>query len=272
MSPVRLIILLVAAGAAIGAVFLIRSIQAPAPAQAASVEVRAPSSKEVLVARQEIPVGRFVTVEDLSWQSWPDDTETPNFLEKENDPEALENYVGAVAVARMVIGEPIVREKLVHPGEQGFMSAMLKPGMRAVSVGINAQNAGGGFILPQDRVDVSVIREPIGTDPMIGDQAVETLLANVRVLAIDGIYSPPVQGQASTLIGSRVTLELTNADANLLLAAEATGELKISLRSISDLQDRSGATAVGRSYRDGTNQSIRVFRFGNQETSKVPAG
>lgn len=272
MSPVRLIILLVAAGAAIGAVFLIRSIQAPAPAQAAAVDVRQPVLKEVLVARQEIPVGRFVTVEDLRWQSWPDDTETPNFLDKENNPEALEEYVGAVAVARMVMGEPVVREKLVHPGEQGFMAAMLAPGMRAVSVEINAQNAGGGFILPQDRVDVTVLREPIGTAPMIGDQAVETLLENVRVLAIDGIYSPPIQGQAATLIGSRVTLELSNTDANLVLAAEGTGELKIALRSIADLQDRSGATAVGRSYRDGTNQSIRVFRYGNPEVSTVPAG
>ncbi len=272
MSPVRLIILLVAAGAAIGAVFLVRSIQAPAPAQAASVEVRAPSTKEVLVARREIPVGRFVTVEDLSWQSWPDDTETPNFFDKENFPEKLEEYVGAVAVARMVIGEPVVGEKLVHPGEQGFMAAMLAPGMRAVSVEINAQNAGGGFILPQDRVDVMVIREPLGTTAMIGDRAAETLLSNVRVLAIDGIYSPPVQGQAATLIGSRVTLELADADANLVLAAEATGELKISLRSIADLQDRSGATSVGRSYRDGTNQSIRVYRYGDPQVSTVPAG
>ncbi len=272
MSPVRLIILLVAAGAAIAAVFLIRSIQAPAPAVAASVEAPPPSTKQVLVARREIPVGRFVTVEDLLWQDWPEKTETPNFLEKENSPEALEDYVGAVAVARIVMGEPIVREKLVHAGEQGFMAAMLSPGMRAVSVEINVENAGGGFILPQDRVDVSVIRDPIGTEPMIGDRAVETLLQNVRVLAIDGIYSPPVQGQAAVLIGSRVTFELANPDANLLMAADATGDLKIALRSIADLQDRSGATAVGRSYRDGTNQNIRVFRYGAPRVSTVPAG
>lgn len=272
MSPVRLIILLVAAGAAIAAVFLVRSIQTPAPAAAAAVEVKPPTTKEVLVARREIPVGRFVTVEDLSWQSWPEGTETPNFFDKENSPEALEEFVGAVAVARMVIGEPIVGEKLVHSGEQGFMAAMLSPGMRAVAVSINAQNAGGGFILPQDRVDITVIRDPIGTTAMIGDRAAETLLSNVRVLAIDGIYSPPIEGQAATLIGSRVTLELSNADANLLLAAESAGELKLSLRSVADLQDRSGATAAGRSYRDGTNQSIRVFRYGDPQVSTVPAG
>lgn len=272
MSPVRLIILLVAAGAAIAAVFLVRSIQAPAPAVAAAVEVKPAVTKEVLVARREIPVGRFVTVEDLSWQSWPEDAETPNFFDKGNSPEALEDFVGAVAVARMVMGEPIIREKLVHAGEQGFMAAMLTPGMRAVSVEINALNAGGGFILPQDRVDITVIREPIDTKPLIGGRAAETLLSNVRVLAIDGIYSPPVQGQAAVLIGSRVTLELSNADANLLLAAEDAGELKISLRSIADLQDGSGATAVGRSYRDGSNKSIRVFRYGDPQVSTVPAG
>ncbi len=272
MSPVRLIILLVAAGAAIGAVFLVRSIQTPAPAQAAAVEVQQAPTKEVLVARREIPVGRFVTVEDLYWQAWPEDSDTSYFIDRENNPEALEEQVGAVAVARLVSGEPIVGEKLVQPGEQGFMAAMLSPGMRAVSVSINERNAGGGFIMPQDRVDVMVIREPIGTTAMIGDQAAETLLQNVRVLAIDGIYAPPEEGQAAVLIGSRVTLELSDADAKLLLAAESAGALKITLRSVADLQDRSGATNVGRAYRDGSNQNIRVYRYGTPEVSTVPAG
>lgn len=272
MSPVRLIILIVAAAAAIGAVFLVRSIQAPAPAEAASAEVIQEPLKEILVARREIPVGRFVTVEDLHWQAWPEEADTSFFIDRENNPEALEQQVGAVAVMRLVTGEPIVGEKLVQPGEQGFMAAMLTPGMRAVSVSINERSASGGFIMPQDRVDVMVVRDPVGATPVIGDRAAETLLQNVRVLAIDGIYGPPVEGQAAVLIGSRVTLELSDPDAKLLLAAEDAGALKITLRSVADLQDRSGATAVGRAYRDGSNENIRVYRYGTPEVSTVPAG
>ena len=152
------------------------------------------------------------------------------------------------------------------------MAAMLTPGMRAVSVRTNADSSASGFIKPQDRVDVTVVRSAVGAAPTIGDDVGEVLLSNVRVLAINSVYSAPIEGQGATLIGERVTLELSERDATLVLAAEEAGALKLTLRSIADLQDRSGATALGRTYRDGLDQSIRIYRYGDPEVATVPAG
>ena len=128
MSPVRLITLLVAAGAAIAAVFLVRSMQAPAPAVAA---VAAPAeatkpieipTKQILVANNNIPVGKFVSADDLRWQEWPASAKVDSFIEQEKQPEGLEKMVGAVARFELVAGEPVTFNKLVHPGTAGFMA------------------------------------------------------------------------------------------------------------------------------------------------------
>jgi pilus assembly protein CpaB len=140
MSPVRLVILLVAAVAAIGAVFLVRSVQQPQEATAAAIApVAAPEpvkipTKQILVAKETIPVGRFVSLDDLAWQEWPAEAPVESFIDQEDEPEALEKMVGAVARVDLVKGEPVTKAKLVHPGQAGFMSVMLTPGMRAVSI------------------------------------------------------------------------------------------------------------------------------------------
>ncbi|MFZ4684744.1 MAG: Flp pilus assembly protein CpaB, partial [Hyphomonadaceae bacterium] len=141
MSPVRLIILVIAAGAAIGAVFLVRSMQAPAPAVAAAGILAAPTPvaveiplKQILVASKTIPAGRFVSLDDLKWQGWPADAQMDSFIDQEKEAEALEKMVGAVARFDIVAGEPVTKTKLQHPGAAGFMSVMLTPGMRAVSI------------------------------------------------------------------------------------------------------------------------------------------
>jgi pilus assembly protein CpaB len=285
MSPVRLIILLVAAGAAIAAVFLIRSVQAPAPAAAeaaaASVTPAKPAApaKQLLIARQAIPAGKFVTADDLRWQEWPADSPTGAFIEQKTDAEALEKMVGAVARFDLVEGEPVTATKLVHPNGTGFMSVMLNPNMRAVAIEIAPETAAGGFILPNDRVDVIVTREVETTHPganTIQNIRSDMILANVRVLAIDGIYgAPPAEGQGAVLVGTRATLELTPADATLLASAKKAGDLALSLRSITDMQAPQGATPTGRVYRDGVAQGsegVRVYRYGTESVASAPAG
>jgi pilus assembly protein CpaB len=284
MSPVRLIILLVAAGAAIAAVFLVRSVQAPAPAAAATAVAAAPvkpvaPAKQLLVARQAIPTGKFVTADDLKWQEWPADSATGAFIDQKADAEALEKMVGAVARFDLVEGEPVTATKLVHPGDQGFMSVMLNPHMRAVAIDIAPETAAGGFIQPNDRVDVIVTREVETTHPganTIQNVRSDLILANVRVLAIDGVYGPPAAtGQGAILIGTRATLELAPADATLITSARRAGELALTLRSITDMQAPQGATPTGRVYRDGVAQGsegVRVYRYGTESVAAAPAG
>lgn len=291
MSPMRLIILLVAAVAAIGAVFLVRSVQAPAQAVAAAPVAAAPApveipTKEVLVANVPIPIGRFVSLDDLSWQEWPADAPMESFIEKEKEPEALEKMVGAVARFELVKGEPVTRQKLMHPGTSGAMSVMLTPGMRAVSVEIEAETSAGGFIAPNDRVDVIITRQVEAQGGNAGGlQGVRSdlILANVRVLAIDAIYGPPPAeengpprtGQAQVILGSRATLELVERDAILLNTAKKAGDISLVLRSIADLTSPAGATGVGRALRDGVSQDaegVRVYRYGTETVSSAPAG
>ena len=292
MSPVRLIILLVAAGAAVAAVFLVRSVQAPAPAVAAAapVEVAKPveiPTKQILVANNKIPVGKFVAAEDLRWQEWPASANVESFIEQEKQPEGLEKMVGAVARYELVVGEPVTTSKLMHPGTAGFMAVMLTPGMRAVSVEIAAEIAAGGFIQPNDRVDVIVTREVENKGNSNGGMQnirSDLILSNIRVLAIDARYGAPPgegeegapqSGQGQVIIGSRATLELSERDATLLNTAKKAGEIALTLRSIADMQAPQGATNAGRVYRDGVSQDaegVRVYRYGNETVSTAPAG
>jgi pilus assembly protein CpaB len=294
MSPVRLIILVIAAGAAIGAVFLVRSMQAPAPAVAAADIAAAPAPvaveiplKQILVASKTIPAGKFVSLDDLKWQGWPADAQMDSFIDQEKEAEALEKMVGAVVRFDIVAGEPVTKTKLQHPGTAGFMSVMLTPGMRAVSIEIETETAAGGFIQPNDRVDVILTREVENANaqanPMAGIRS-DLILANIRVLAIDHVYgTPPVEGgdeevrtgQGAVIAGSRATLELTERDATLVNTARKAGDISLTLRSIADLSAPQGATGAGKAYRDGVSQdaeSVRIYRYGTETVSSATAG
>jgi pilus assembly protein CpaB len=166
------------------------------------------------------------------------------------------------------------------------MSVMLTPGMRAVSVEISSESAAGGFIQPNDRVDVIVTREieKSGNQNSSGLQGVRSdqILSNVRVLAIDARFAPPPSeeedkksGAGEVILGSRATLELSERDATLLATARKAGEISLTLRSIGDMRSPQGATPVGRAYRDGVSQDaggIRIYRYGNETISTSPAG
>ncbi|MEY2757845.1 MAG: hypothetical protein RIR33_1623 [Pseudomonadota bacterium] len=292
MSPVRLIILLIAAGAAIGAVFLVRSVQTPAPAVAAA-DTPAPAPepveiplKQILVANNTIPAGKFVSLDDLKWQGWPADAQMDSFIDQETEAEALEKMVGAVARFDVVAGEPITRAKLQHPGTAGFMSVMLTPGMRAVSIEIETETAAGGFIQPNDRVDVIVTREVEnagGNNAFAGIRS-DLILSNIRVLAIDHVYgAPPIEGgeeevrtgQGTVIVGSRATLELTERDATLVNTARKAGDISLTLRSIADMSAPQGATGAGKVYRDGVSQDaegVRIYRYGTETVASATAG
>jgi pilus assembly protein CpaB len=283
MSPLRLIILLVAAGAAIAAVFLVRSVQAPAKASATAAPIEArrveAPTKQILVAKKDVALGHFMVADDLAWQPWPENADTKSFIDQKSTPDALEKAVGAVAKIAMAEGEPITQAKIAHPGEGGWMSAIIEPGMRAVSIEISAETAAGGFIQPGDHVDVMMIRDVDSSESNNGGGQVlakaraHVILQNVHLLAIDAIYGPPAkQGEGGVLIGTRATLELAPQDATLIAAAQKGGRLSLALRSIADLQGVDGATPIGKALRDGARQEqVRIYRYGSPTVAPVPA-
>lgn len=244
MSPMRIIILLVAAVAAAGAAFLVRNMApepaAPAPAapvQQAPVqitEVIEVPQTPVLVLTRDVPMGYLLTTADFEWKEWPDATLNVNYYTQDIFPTAIDDLAGSVVRSAMVQNEPVLPSKIVQKGETGYMAALLTPGMRAVSVEISVDNASGGFILPGDRVDVMITYDLTFTE---GGQPVTrptttTLMENVRILAIDQIFSDAAAGQFA--IGSTATVELYPDQARLLVLAERLGKVTMALRSLRD--------------------------------------
>ncbi len=277
MPVMRIVILLVAAGAAIAAALLVRGlqnapvpvapIQAPAAVAAAPARVEKEPEHRVLVAAIDVRVGQYVTEEMLAWQPWPDHATRTAFLSDDTHPEAMEKMIGAVLRSDMLAGEPFTPQKYAHPGTAGFMAALLTPGMRAVSIEINADSASGGFIYPNDRVDIVMTRKvPVATGGGISKQlAIDTILNNVRVLAIDGYYRPVGGEEGRALPSNRATLELTKEDALVLTAAVKKGSLSLVLRSIGEVDEPSGSTPRARqlaALRGPSAEGIRIFQWG----------
>lgn len=153
---------------------------------------------------------------------------------------AKAKFVDAIVREPLLAGEPIVDRKLVRSGESGYMAVVLAPGMRAMAVPVKVQTAAGGFILPGDRVDVIVSRSvKVGDEDQMVSQ---TVMRNLRVLAVDQTTEPSADAQA--VVGATATLEVRAADSEAMALAAAQGELSLVLRSYADVNDPSGAVPV----------------------------
>ncbi|MEL6258156.1 MAG: Flp pilus assembly protein CpaB, partial [Pseudomonadota bacterium] len=233
MTPIRLIILAVAAGAAMLAGYMVFQLsQAPEPV--APVQVAAPPpppqipTVQVLTAMQDMPVGTLITPEHLTWAEWPEATVTERYIVESLHPAAFEEATGWVVRAKFFEGEPLVREKVVVKGETGYMAALLGEGKRAVSIPISVETASAGFILPNDRVDGLLTydaRYSLPDGQTTTQRETRTIFENVRVLSIDQkiTYDPQTGQQA--ILGSTALLELSPEDAELITHAEQLGPI-----------------------------------------------
>ena len=287
MSVLRIVLLLVAVGAAVGAALLVQSMQTQ-PVQIAPIQaiVQQDSSKDekeekvrlrVLVAAEDLRLGQYLIPEHFVWQAWPYQANTTAFYVDQDNPNAVDSLIGAVVRDDIMAGEPFTPNKVAHPGTAGFMAAVLTPGMRAVSVEISSSTAAGGFIYPNDRVDVVMMHgvEVLSGGGQSTELAIDTILNNVRVLAIDGYYQPALQGQGAAVVGNRATLELSKEDALVLTVAQKKGDLSLVLRSIGETDEPSGSTPRSRqlaSRRGSSVEGIRVFAGGNAGLTGAPPG
>jgi pilus assembly protein CpaB len=227
MKPARLAILGVAILSG-GAAALMMGRQAPPPPPR-PVTQNVPMS-DVLVAGGDLPLGHALRPGDMRWQPWPADAVPPGFIKRTDSPGAPEEITGAMTRFAFLAGEPIRREKLIKGNGSGFMSAILPSGMRAVAISIDTKGAtsAGGFILPNDRVDV------LRTFNDGSSQSAETILPNIRVLAI-GQNIQERNGE-KVVTGETATLELTPGQAEAVTLAQKTGQLSLVLRSLADAQ------------------------------------
>jgi pilus assembly protein CpaB len=260
MNPARIVVLAIAIGAGGIAAFLASGSDSKPPPAAPVVQLQ---TTDVLIAKSEIGLGQALKPEDLQWQTWPSATASSSFIRRTERPDAPNQMTGWIARAPFIAGEPIREQKLVKADGSGFMAAILPTGMRAVSTEITPETGAGGFILPNDRVDVLLTRRQKNPEhPEQPDVTVsEIILANIRVLAID--QAPKEKDGQTTVVGKTVTLELRPEQTATLTAARQAGTLSLALRSISDVN-----MVENMDDRTKRTDHVSIIRFGvaNQAT------
>ena len=231
MNTARIVVLTIAIGAGGIAAYLASGSdnQPAAPAPVAQLQ-----TVDVLVAKADIGLGQSVKPEDMQWQSWPAASASSNFISRANSAEAMRDITGSIARAPFIAGEPIREQKLVKADGSGFMAAILPTGFRAISTEISPETGAGGFILPNDRVDVILSRRDEESGQRRPDVIIsEIILTNIRVLAID--QAPKEKDGTNAIVGKTATLELKPEQAETLARARQSGTLSLALRSITDV-------------------------------------
>jgi len=269
MKPARIILLVVALVAGGLAAFLVTRGGRPAPKPEVVTEVVQEQKTQILVAKTPIGIGERLSPTTMEWVDWPVGAIRTDYVTTEAMPNAPADLTGAVARYEFFPGEPIREAKLVR-ADQGYLSAVLAEGMRGVSVGVSAVSSAGGFVVPNDHVDVILT-----TQTEIGEHS-EVILANVRILAIGkrigevgasggqseedtaaGAAPKPITFDRSTI----ATLELDPSQAETLINASTRGQLTLTLRSVVDFGNTESVAE-----RPSSNQTVRVFRFGKEQS------
>jgi pilus assembly protein CpaB len=195
----------------------------------------------VLVAAKDLPAGHIITVSDLRWQSWPDKSVPQQYVVKKDAVSAdiPPIYVGTVVRRAIVASGPITSDNLIKLGDRGFLAAVLRPGHRAIAVRVDETTGVAGLIYPGDRIDVILTHE-VGVKKE-GDRegetnnkvrVGETILSNVRVIAIDQSLEDLKSQKGQTRSPKTATLEVTPQQAEIIAVAAKMGVLTLTLQSL----------------------------------------
>lgn len=257
MNTQRLVVLGLALVAACGAAFLVRSmLGGGTPAVQASPAPPAVAMSEVLVASANLQPGQALSPDQVRWDKWPTASVDRNFITHASAG-SIENAVKGTVVRNPIAeGQPIANTAIVHADAAGFLAAMINPGMRAVSITISADSGAGGFVLPNDRVDIILTQKLDGTPPRA---RASTILQDVRVLAVDQTYQQ--EKDTKTVLAKTATLELTPAQAEMVAKAQTTGALSLSLRALGDSQAVAQNALAPRSGTE-SGDSVDIIRYG----------
>jgi len=282
MNVTRVVVLGVAALAAGGAALIVRSMVSSEPPSASATVVPVAITTDVLVASTTVPPGRKLEVGSVRWDPWPKTSVPDAFITKDEQPDVAKAVEGVIVRSPLVAGQPITPLNTVRSDVTGFLAATLMPGMRAVAMPVEANTGAGGFLLPNDRVDILLTHDVSGGG---GDKVwrSDTIIEDVRLLAIDQTATPEDTAPAAagggaaaaasdpdSKVGKVATLELTPRQAEILHRARAVGSLYLSLRSLGDSDGRAsvGTTAFGGGPAGPTH---RIIRYGiTRDAGKKP--
>ena len=258
MNTRRLVVLLLAAVAAGGAALLVRAMIGGGTTKAvARLEPPPIAISNVLVAASTLQPGQPLTAGLVRWQKWPTSSVDPGFIRQTGVVSATGAVDGTVARAPILAGEPITYTKIVKSDSTGFMAATLQPGMRAVSIPVTVASVAGGFILPNNRVDIILTETANDSSKRATSRVV---LADVRVLAIDlatANDNPKPVSDART-----ATLELSPAQVQTLSRAQASGTLSLALRALGDHGSGQSVAQQAGAGDDSDGGQVSIIRYG----------
>ncbi|MGA9602269.1 MAG: Flp pilus assembly protein CpaB [Methylocystis sp.] len=231
----------------------------PAKPLAIVAPILPPMTDQALVAKRDLAYGMALKESDYGWVETPKASVSKGAVTKGESPNAIEDLVGAFVRAPIAKGEVIRRDRLVKGASTSMLSSLLASGMRAIAIDVSINTTAGGFILPNDRVDiVKVYREPELTKEhgfdVLGSELVVT---NVRVLAI----GPTVESKNGEAVatGATATLEVDPVQAEKVLLAQRSGTLLLELRPISDARPKEDQAALPPEAPDST---LKIVRYG----------
>ncbi len=259
MSRARIILIMVAVVAGGLAALLVVRGNAPQSETISVTQVKQEAKARVLVASRAIGVGERLSAQTVEWQDWPEGAVRPEYVTIALVPEAPQELTGAVARFEFFPGEPIREAKLAR-SNQGYLSAVIAPGKRAVSIDVTTTSGAGGFIVPNDRVDGVLTRS------MPDGKQSETILLNVKVLAIGlrlgekGTTGGVNEADPKSQVFDKqtiATLELNPRQSETLINSAQLGELALALRSVADFGEKIDPASGA-----GHGSTIRMVRFG----------
>lgn len=235
MKAARLVVLGIAVAAGGVAAYMASGSRKPEP-QAPAAPVVQLETVEVLVAKSDLDRGQVLSGSEIGWQTWPKAAANENFITKTARPDAIEHFKGGIVRVPLAAGQPVYDPMVVLAKGSGFLAAILPKGMRAVAVTISPENGAGGFILPEDHVDILLTRHDKAAEKATATESIvsETILRNVPVLAVDQTVED--KNGRKVVVGKTATIEVTPQQAEMLEAAHQMGSLSLSLRSLADSQ------------------------------------
>lgn len=207
------------------------------------VAVKEEPKSEILIAAKDLGIGHELEEGDLKWQIWPKNNLFAGAVVREEDQAPIEALEGRLR-RDVAEGEPMMASYLLGQSKGNLVAASLEPGQRAVSIDVSATTMVAGFVAPGDFVDVVLTYQHsinVSGDPLLEElvrqslnrTAVETILENVKVLAIDQSAQRAAEDE-KIKVGKTVTLALSMKEAEKIILAEQMGELTLVLRGVGD--------------------------------------
>lgn len=240
----------IAVAAALGSAIAVRKaiVTEPKPAIITSTP-----TTELLVASRAISAGERIQTTDLRWQTWPKDAVPSGAISRDSG-QPLSAFDKSYARYPVMEGEPLAKVKLLTPGEGNHVAALIESGKRAVAVPVREENAVGGLIEPNDRVDVlwssNTERNRRGRPQAL------TLLRGVKVLAI----GKSIHADAARSGSKTATLELTPAQTRIIAGARTGGEISLALIPSGEQMT---TASLPETYDTGDEAApIKVLKFG----------